>query len=279
MKTLKHSKFKNTGVLFEALIRQITSDTLNNKDSNAIPILKKYFAKTTELAKELNLYQTLTKERTLKEDKVNQLIDAVRTTHSTLNKKKLAQQKYNLVKDIKEHYVLEHFFNAKINNYKVLASIYKIFEYNIADNPLSLLNNKYSLIEHITKSEVKPINELNEMNDFIKQDKDIRLLSYKILVDKFNEKYSSLNEGQKSILRQYTVSEGTEMKNFVNEQVSRLQSSLKRLTPTVEDDIVRIKLKEVFNILETIKSSKTVSDSHILNLLRYHELIKELKNL
>jgi hypothetical protein len=279
MKNLKHSKFKNTGVLFEALVRQVTSDTLNNKDSKAIPILKKYFAKSTELSKELNLYQTLIKERFVKEDKANQLIEAVLTAKNSLNKQKLSRQKYNLIKEIKEHFVLENFFNAKINNYKTLAAIYKIFEYNIADNPLDSVNNRYTLIEHITRSEVKKPNELNELADFIKQDKEVRLLSYKILVDKFNEKYSELNEGQKSILRKYTISEGLEMKSFINEQAESLQKDLKRLTPTIENTIVRIKLKEVYNILESMKSAKNVTDSHVLNLLRYHELIKEIKTL
>jgi hypothetical protein len=67
MKNLKHSKFKNTGVLFELLVRQVASDTLNNNDSKAIPLIKKYFAKSNELAKELNLYQTLVKEKFSKE--------------------------------------------------------------------------------------------------------------------------------------------------------------------------------------------------------------------
>ena len=279
MKNLKHSKFKNTGVLFELLVRQVASDTLNNNDSKAIPIIKKYFAKSTELAKELNLYQTLVKEKFAKEDKAGHLIDAVVAAKAKLNQTAINRQKYNLIKEIKNTYVLEDFFKTKVNNYKTLAAIYKVFEYTIADSPVESVNNRYTLIEHITRKEVKKAAPLNEMSSFIKQDKEVRLLSYKILVDKFNEKYSDLNEGQKSILRNYinAVSEGTELKTFIGEEVSKLQKSLKTLTSKVDDKVVKIKLSEVSNLLSEIASAKTVKDTHILSLLRYHELVKELK--
>lgn len=279
MKSLKHSKFKNTGVLFELLVRQVASDTLNNTDSKAIPLIKKYFAKTTELSKELSLYQNLVKEKFAKEDKANHLIEAVLTAHGKLNQTALNRQKYNLIKEIKNSYVLEDFFKSKVNNYKTLAAIYKLFEYTVADNPVEIVNNRYTLIEHITQKQVKKTNELNEMSAFVKQDKDVRLLSYKILVDKFNDKYSNLNEGQKNILRQYinTVSESSELKDFIVEESNKIQKVLKSLTTKVDDQVVKIKLTEVTHLLKEIAAAKSVKDNHILNLLRYHELIKELK--
>lgn len=282
MKPLKHSKLKNTGVLFELLVRQVASDTLNNNDSKAIPIIKKYFSKSTELSKELKLYQTLTTERFSSEDKAKYLIDVVLSAHAQLNRNTLNRQKYNLIKEIRTNYVLEDFFKSKVNNYKELAAAFKLFEHAAADNPVDFVNNKYTLIEHITKTVTKPINESSsEMNAFIKQDKDVRLLSYKLLVDKFNTKYSGLNEGQKSILRTYinSVSDGIELNSFVKQESDSLQKQLKPLIETVSDKIVKIKLKEVQNILTSIKSVKTIKESHILNLLRYHELIKELKKI
>ena len=279
MKNLKHSKFKNTGVLFELLVRQVTSDTLNNSDSKAIPLIKKYFAKSTELAKEFNLYQTLIKEKFTKEEKANHLIEAVLIAKSQLNQAVLNRQKYNLIKEIKNNYVLEDFFKSKVNNYKALAAIYKMFEYTIADHPTESVNNRYTIVEHITRKDVAKNAVKNEMSEFIKQDKDVRLLSYKILVDKFNEKYYDLNEGQKSILRNYinAVSEGTELKSFIVKEVNKLQISLKTLTSKVDDKVVKIKLTEVTNLLNEISVAKSIKDTHILSLLRYHELIKELK--
>ena len=279
MKNLKHSKFKNTGVLFELLVRQVASDTLNNNDSKAIPLIKKYFAKSNELAKELNLYQTLVKEHFTKEEKANYLIEAVLVAKSQINQATLNRQKYNLIKEIRDTYNIEDFFKSKVNNYKTLAAIYKLFEFTIADNPTESVNNRYTIVEHITRKEVKVKAELNEMSDFIKQDKDVRLLSYKILVDKFNDKYSNLNEGQKSILRNYinTVSDGPDLKDFIVKESTKLQKDLKTLTAKVDDAVVKIKLTEVTNLLKELASVKTIKDNHILNLLRYHELIKELK--
>jgi hypothetical protein len=280
MKNLKHSKFKNTGVLFELLVRQVASDTLNNNDSKAIPLIKKHFSKSTELAKEFNLYQTLVKERFSKEEKASHLIEAVMSARSAINQTILNRQKYNLIKEIKSNYNLEDFFKSKVNNYKTLAAIYKLFEYTVADNPVESVNNKYTIIEHITRSnDVKKTSGLNEMSAFINQDKDVRLLSYKILVDKFNAKYSDLNEGQKSLLRHYinSVSEGTELKEFIEKESLKLQKELKVLTTKVTDKVVKIKLAEVTNLLKEVAAVKTVKDNHVLNLLRYHELIKELK--
>jgi hypothetical protein len=281
MKTLKHSKFKNTGVLFELLVRQITSDTLNNQDSKAIPLVKKYFSKSTELSKELNLYQTLVKERLSKEEKANHLVEAVLAAKAHLNQSILNRQKYNLIKEIKQNYILEDFFKSKVNNYTMLAAIYKLFEYSVADNPIETVNNRYTIIEHITQKSIKKVASINEMSAFIKQDKDVRLLSYKILVDKFNEKYADLNEGQKSLLRQYinSVSEGIELKEFLSIEVSKLKRELKSLSEKVTDRVVKIKLTEVTNLLNEITTSKSVKDNHILSLLRYHELIKELKKI
>jgi len=279
MKNLKHSKFKNTGVLFELLVRQVASDTLNNIDSKAIPIIKKYFGKSTELSREFDLYQTLVKEKFSKEDKAVQLIEAVLQAKSKLNQSTLNRQKYNLIKEIKSTYVLEDFFKSKVNDYKTLASIYKLFEYTVSDNPTEIVENKFTIVEHITRKDVKKANSLNEMAAFTKQDKEVRLLSYKILVDKFNTKYSNLNEGQKSLLRQYinSVNDSMELKTFLVNEVSKIQKELKTLNSKVTDKVTKIKLTEVANLVGTYKDVKTVKDNHVLNLLRYHELIKELK--
>jgi len=281
MKSLKHSKFKNTGVLFELLVRQVASDTLNNVDSNALPLIKKYFAKSTELAKELNLYQTLVKEQFSKEDKAGSLIDAVVSARKGLNNSVLSRQKYALIKEIKNTYVLEDFFKSKVNNYKVLASAYKLFEYTVADSPVEIVNNKYTLVEHITRSSKKVATPINEMELFTKQDKDVRLLTYKILVDKFNEKYFDLNEGQKSVLRAYinSVTEGSELKDFVITESKKLRKTILSLSKKVNDTVTTIKLTEVANLLNAFTMTKSIKESHLVSLLRYHELVKELNKL
>jgi hypothetical protein len=136
MKKIKHSKFKNTAMLFELLTRQITSDIISSNESVAIQILKKFFNKNTELIKEYRLYKTLSDERFKSDTKANMLIEAALKARRGLNKNKLQNEKYELIKTIKENFEIDSFFQTKVNNYKLLASIYKIFEYNELDNPV-----------------------------------------------------------------------------------------------------------------------------------------------
>ena len=279
MKGLKHSKIKNTGLIFELLVRQIASDTLNNKDSKAIPILKKYFNKNTELSKELNLYKTLTNEKFNKEDKANSLIEAVVKAKSALNKNIVAKQKYSLVKEINESFGLESFFNAKVHNYKVLASVYKLLEYDVVDNPSELVNCKYTLIEHITGNEPQKADENSDVKTFISEDKSVRLLAYKYLVNKFNEKYNTLDSKQKGLLREYinNVTTTEQLKKYIVNESNIIYKELEKLSKKVDSQVVKIKLHEVTNLLKSMSNVKTVNDNHILSLLRYYELLKELK--
>jgi len=280
MKKIKHSKFKNTGILFEMLVRQIAADTLNNKKSKSIDLIKRYFSNNTELANELELYQTLVKEKFNTENKATQLLEAVVDTQKKLNKTQLNRQKYNLIRDIQKHYKLEEFFKSNINNYRELASIYKLFEYQLADNPADIVKTRHTLVEHIMNKE-KTKKEEVQLNEFINQEKDIRLLSYKILVDKFNDKYSTLNASQKNILREYinNVNNTVALATFVHSEVPKIQTSIKKQMTKVEDKVTTIKLNETVSLLDKMKSIKSVKDNHILSLLRYYELIKELKKL
>jgi hypothetical protein len=279
MKSIKHSKIKNTGLIFELLVRQIASDTLNNKESKAIPILKKYYNKNTELSKELNLYKSLTSEKFNKEEKANALIEAVLKSHKQLNSAALAKQKYNLIKDINEVFGVDTFFSSKVNEYKVLASVYKILEYSEADSPVEVVNSKYTIIEHITGKEIIKEEISEELKTFISEDKDVRLTAYKYLVNKFNDKYNTLDTKQKNLLREYinNVSSTEELTKYVVNEIHDMSKVLQVYNKKVDSPVVKIKLNEVSNLLKSMSNVKSVNDNHILSLLRYYELLKELK--
>jgi len=279
MKSIKHSKIKNTGLIFELLVRQIASDTLNNKESKAIPILKKYFNKNTELSKELNLYKSLTSEKFNREEKANALIEAVLKSHKQLNVTALSKQKYNLIKDINEVFGVDTFFSSKVNEYKVLASVYKILEYSEADSPIEIVNSKYTIIEHITGKEIIKEEISEELKTFISEDKDVRLTAYKYLVNKFNDKYSTLDTKQKNLLREYinNVSSTDELTKYVVNEIHDMSKVLQVYNKKVDSQVVKIKLNEVSNLLKSMSNMKSVNDNHILSLLRYYELLKELK--
>ena len=282
MKKLKHQKFKNTGLLFELLLRQVTSDTLNNTDSKALPLLKKYFSNTSDLSKELALYNTLVREVFDSREEALRLIEAVVSSRKSLNQSKLNNLKYNLIKEISTIYESTDFFKSKVRDYTTLASICNIFEYAISDNPADSVRNRTTIAEHITRS--NPVigvdADMNEsLAEFVKQDEDIRLLSYKILVDKFNEKYSNLNEGQRNLLRQYinSVSDCTDLRDYIISEAKSLKNSITKLNASVDDDVVRIKLNEVANLLDSMTTIKATKDSHVVSLLGYYELVKELE--
>ena len=216
MSTVKHSKFKNTGILFELLVRQVASDTLSKDNSEAVRIIKEYFSNKTQLGKELQLYQTILNEKFNSESQANRFIDAVLSSRRKLNKGKLRREKYNLIKEIKEHYDIEKFTKARVDNYRTLASTYTIFE-NTSLRPADSVKMRYNLVEAVTGKRANKQIKKQIVSEYSKQDKDMQLLSYQILVDKFNEKYGDLTPKQKKVLREYinNVSNTNNLKELI----------------------------------------------------------------
>jgi len=285
MAKTKHNKIKNVGVLFELLTRQITSDTISGKDkSPAINIVKEFFKNTTNLSKELNLYKALQEQKYKKESKAEKFIDIVVLEHNKINKSKLKREKYSLVKEIKQHYNLEDFFKSRVSNYKLNASIYTLLEsgkHKQTLNPKTLMECRYFLLEHIVDTRSKQ-NKLSTsvLQEYKKQDKDLRLLSYKILLEKFNDKYGKLSIKQRNLLKEYinNISNTSTLKKYITEEVKVVNKVLKRLTSKVKDNVVKIKLQEVQQQLNIIPKDNRVRDKHLVSLLRSYNLIKELKN-
>ena len=281
---VKHSKIKNTGILFELISRQITVDVMNGDEkSKSVEILKQFFNEKTELGKENQLYQVLLKENYNSSHKAEKLVDAVVKARQKLQNKKLRNEKYNLIKDIKENYKVEDFFRARIPNYKVYASIYKKFltETTPIFNPTEEVESTFSIIEHITRNKVKSKNTDSQIiTEFKNEDKDLRLLSYQLMVDNFNGKYKSLNSMQRNLLKEYVnnISNTNSLREFINNEVVKIKQILNKILPRVTDDITKIKLTEAIKQTDNIQKGKIVKDKQVVSLMRYYELIKELHN-
>lgn len=276
MKKIKHSKFKNTAMLFELLTRQITSDIISANESVAIQILKKHFGKNTELIKEYTLYKTLSDERLKSDTKANMLIEAAIKARRGLNKNKLSEEKYQLIKTIKENFDIDAFFQTKVQNYKLLASIYKIFEYKELDNPMEITKSRITILENITtKTSNRTLNETVVISN---ESKEIRLLSQKLLVEKFNKKYADLNESQKTLLREYigNVSNTNNLKSLIQSEAVDIKNIFKKNIYKIKDKSLKIKINEVINLLEQYETIKNVEENHISGLLRYYSLIDDL---
>lgn len=286
MKKIKHSKFKNTGVLFELLVRQITLEVLNgDKTENAKNIVREFFGPSTELNKELRLYDILLKEKYSSETKADRLVETVCDAHTKLNQLKLSKEKFNLIKEVSAKFDIEQFLSSPITNYKVLASIYKVFEskrensYDIKD----IFNSKITLIENITSKpsqQAKPTEDKKLIETYIQQDKDLRLLTYKILVETFNKKYTNLNDSQKNLLKEYinNITNTTKFKDYVGIELPKIVAELKSIKSKVEDKVTTIKLSETISVLEKMKMGKSVTDGQVSSIMLSYELIKELKS-
>ena len=278
---IKHSKYRNTGILFELLVRQTTSDLLNNQDSKAVKILKKHFT-NTELGKEYSLYSAFVISPKLSEARAEILISTILEQYKKLSHDTLSQAKYNLIKEIKKNYNLEDFFKAKIENYKPYASVYTLFESQNSPNSdtKQIILNKINLLEHITQDSIKDMQAPQSMvQELMNEDKEIRLLTYKLLVEKFNKKYQGLSERQKDILKEYvsSISDSSNLRKFLNAKLKEIKQELVEQTEKVQDKVTKIKAEEVIKFIKPLKEGIAIKDETITGLLQYCELIDELK--
>jgi len=273
MKRIKHSKVKNTGLIFELLVRQVASDTMNNRDSKALRIIKRNFKLNSLLGQELKLYRSLHEEK-FNDAKADLFVSAVVTARKAINETGLKREKYNLIKEIRATYDIEEFFKARVSNYKLHAAAYKLFEYAEADDPKEYVVNKFTIIEHVASPERK--NSTNSA--LVAENKDLQILASKILIDKFNEKYSVLTAPQKGMLREYinNVSNSIGLKKYVSKEIKTLQEQLGKLKTSVPSKVVRIKLTEVSNLLSQLNKKHTIEDKDIVTMLKYYELVDEL---
>ena len=276
---IKHSKYKNTGIIFELLTRQLTSDTITGNQSKSLSFLKKHFNSKTELLKEYKIYHTLATQKYEKDSQATMLIETLVEAHGKLNKGQLRREKYNLIKEIKENYNVNNFFKAKITNYKIMASIFNLLE-NKSATALSIVNSKVTLLEHIIK---KPLKEKKDtvLEVYNKQDKDTKLLTYKVLLEKFNNKYNLLGENQKLLLKEYvnSVSNSPALKSYINQEIKVVKRDLTKYSKKVKDKAIAIKLNETKGMIKPLCKKSSVHDDNVINLLNYYELVNELKSI
>ena len=286
MKKIKHSKFKNTGILFELLVRQITFEVLNgDKKENAQKILKEFYNNKTELGKELRLYQMLSEEKYKSEGRAEKFIDTILEARKRINLKGLTKEKYNLVKTIQESFDINQFLSSPITNYKVMASIYKIFESQSKENydVKDIFNSKYTIVEGLIGGEIENKAQLIEdktISEFKTQNKEERFLTYKVLLETFNKKHRKLNESQKSLLKNYinNVSNTSKFTEYYTQQLKEVVTQLVKQHKEVKDKVTKIKLKETINVLRKTKIGRVVSDNQVSAMMIAYELISEIKN-
>ena len=278
---IKHSKYKNTGLLFELLVRQITADTLSGGESASLNILKKAFAKT-ELGKEYKLYESLFKNKNLSEGKADITLNTILEATRKLNRSALRREKYNLINEIRKHYNLEEFFKHQVPAYKGYAAFYKLIEIYNSDKLSEtdeIISNKVTILEYLTE---RPISEKKVKQDLVeefgKYDKDLRILTYKVMLEKFNGKYSNLNKGQKEILKEFinSIDNTPRLKEIYNTKIVEVKNTLTLQAKKVKDEATKIKLLEVVKLLKELDKGSKINNDDLINLLQYYSLTEEV---
>jgi len=281
---ITHSKYKNTGLIFELLVKQIAADTLSRRDSPAVKVLRKFYTGSNALVKEFKLYDYVIKSRGIGERKAETVINTIIEVSKKINRVSLNKQKYELIKELRKHYKLEDFFSIKVEAYKPLAALYCLLEaQNTKDlvDPKVFVDNRLTLLEYCIQIK-QPVDVKDAlMEEYSKYDKDLRLLTYKILLEKFNDNYKDLLPEQKNILKEFitSVDSSTRLRTFVNEEIVKIQTEIKKLKPKVQNKVVMIKLEEVSKAVRTVNNTEKINDSHLVLLMEYYELVNELKSL
>jgi len=282
---IKHSKYKNTGLIFELLVKQVAADTLSRKESPAIKVIKKFYTGNTTLVKEFKLYDFILKNKGVGVGKAESIVSTIVEISKKLDMNSLKKQKYELIKELKQYYNLEDFFSIKVEAYKPLAALYCLLEAQNTPNlldPTVFVENKSTILEHLTQGKSSKADTKNALiEEYSKYDKDLRLLTYRILLEKFNEQYKDLLPEQKNVLKEFITSTNstTGLRTLINEQVIELRETIKKLKNKVTNEIVKIKLEEIYKVMLPIKNTQKVDDNHLVSLMQYYELVNELKNL
>lgn len=277
MNKLSHSKYKNTGIIFELLVRQLTNETMSNTSPKAVNIIKKFFTKT-EIAKENKLYQTLIQSQSITESKAELTLSTIQDLYRNIDISKLNKEKYNLIKEIKDNYDLDRFFKTSISNYKYLASIYTLLESNNHKNisPSFLINSKSNVLEYLTEKQISSDNEI--YREFSKMEKGERFLVYKIMLENFNNKYDHLDSYKKEILKDYiyNISDLDKLKEKINIKFKSIKKELNENLKKIDDTVIRVKISETIKMIEPIIESKKMKDEYISTLFQFQDLNEEI---
>jgi hypothetical protein len=278
MKKFKHVKYKNTGIIFELLSKQVVSDILTNRGNTSLNIIKKYFKEGTELHKELACYQALYESTGKKEPVAFKLLEVILKQRKSINESNLVKEKYKLIGEIKRNYDILKFFESRVSDYKLQASIYKLFEYNSSENPIGHVSCYETILEHLTsKTQIatKTSKTLYEM-----QSDDVKNLTFKMIIQKFNDKYQFLNTKQKRLVSKF-INENTSLdpfKNYVFNELNSIKRSLLEIAKKTSDRVLKIKLTEVAKLTNEIVTANRIKDEHISSMIKYYELIEHLES-
>jgi hypothetical protein len=276
----KHNKKRNVGIVYELLLKHISSKLVENKKDEAqiaLDIIEKRFDHSTELFKEFRLFKALTTASADDSAIAAAIIQESKAAAKRIDVAKLSSEKGRLIHDINHKINESTFYTSSIADYKTFATIQTLINNWRSDDRADLTKMvmyEGQLIQRLLEVKAdKPV--LSEQKT-----EDTDKLVIKIMTEKLNEKYSStLTNEQKDILRKYVfAAESNDMKEFtvyLEEIKSNTLNMMSELRKTSNNDIILEKVEEVKNKI-TALNTDDIQDSTIQRFLQVSSLKNEL---
>ena len=268
----KHNKKRNTAFIFEALSREMTKAIISKDDARRgtiASLVKKNFAKGTEMRKELDLYRELNESSEESKEVATRIVQEAKSQHQKIDKDKLFAEQTALINSINKQ-LSKAVFSNFIGNYKHLATISKIFNSDANIKERILMEN--TVVAAMTK-ETEPENM-----------KSVDGVVYRTFAKSFNEQYSEiLPEEQKALLGKYISSfsdNGLEFKVFMNEEIGRLKNKVKESLQAEEiktDKTMSESASKVYELLQDI-AKKPIDDQIVEQVLNVQNFVKEVES-
>jgi len=283
---ISHNKRRNSALLMEFLVRHISKCLIegNKKEANkALVISKKYFGENSLLKKELCLFGSILNTNVKTKESAYKILGSVCESAFQMNARALDEQKSKLIKEINYTLKSADFYNYKIPNYTVYASIQILL--NEARNKNKILNIvdkvriEENVIEHLTRTEQKANLQEAKLNPSYND------TVYKFLVQRFNKKYEGkINENQKNLLMKYAVylasaNKDQDIKKCIISESIRIKNSLKDIkdADVQKDKDLVAKLSECYEKFNSNKFSE-INDENVLEILQFQSLVDEVES-
>jgi hypothetical protein len=267
---MKHNKKRNTAFLYEALVRELTKASLRSDESiksRISFIFKEHFGSKSVLSRELGLYKAIVDTNGVDKETAERILSEVKRVYHSLSSEEIYDEQSEVIEKINKD-LSRNVFNNFVPNYKSLASIYQMF------NNKTPINRKIML-------EKKMIDKMASSSRLHEPLKPVDSLTYKVFVNKFNEKYGdSLNENQKALLSRYVVlspETSAEFKIYISEEIERLKrvvSNIQNKKEIILDESLSEKNKQVMVVLEGF-AGQTINDDMVKRILKIQSLASE----
>jgi hypothetical protein len=266
---MKHNKKRNTAFLYECLTRELTKSLIAQDKPQEIQvrkILETYFSKGTPLSHELLCYEALLESHGLDLYTAEKLLFQTKKKHELISRQEIFSAQSNMIKEINKS-IGSMVYSSFVPNYKSFATIAQIF------GTKAPLQQKVLMEKQILEDMTKDKNEIAQMEA-------PNSLVIKKFVDRFNDKYKGLREGQRTLLSHYITSfsnNGVDFKVYANRELKRLyeeiESSLQLKEVSSDPQMVE-STKKVLESLNTINVS-SMGSQEILKVLKIQDLVNE----